>query len=375
MVKKVLLTDEEQRKELIAQLTEDLDNRRPIVLAKASELLGRDITVSSLHGKIGGKNNEYTDCVNGKYKNFQDFYSTWLNEFNDRCERNDVKIGEGGSLSDLLTLFSDRDILEYFEMFLERNFIKNYRARVRNKPEESLWKIWFGDQIVHGLFIAPARCFDGTIRTDKSEIRRADYNYWTIGHVLNTGLYDPENDEFYQFTNVNEFLKFLAGVIKRLSKSQYEKEVYKRYVMYLSESADILSEPFLIPEFRYEGLERKCKYRVDFTVLNPYTFHFVGFELSPASTHMSVSSIKDKKQADVNDELKGIWEKEMHKRNEYLQRYGLTLITFTDSDLQDIDGCFEKIKEVMQERADANNSVEVEESRLQNLIENASKKE
>lgn len=373
MSKKILLTDEEQRKELISQLTEDLDNRRPSVLAKASELLKRNITVSSLHGKIGGKNNEYADCVNGKFVNFQDFYATWLNEFNDRCERNEVNIGEGGSLSDLLTLFSDKDILEYFELFLERNFIKNYRARIRNKPEESLWKIWFGDQIVHGLFIAPARCEDGTIRTDKSEIRRAAYNYWTVGHVMNTGLYDPEDDELMTFSSVTECMKYYAKVLKRLSRSDYEKEIFKRYVEYLNLSSDIMSEPFLIPEFRYEGLEKKCKYRVDFTILNPYTFRFVGFELSPASSHMSVSGIKDKKQGDVNDELKAKWEKEMHKRNEYLQKYGLSLITFTDSDLKDMDGCFDRMREVLQERAVEENSIKVEESRLRKLIEKANK--
>lgn len=373
MNKKVLLSDEEQRKELIAQLSEDLDVRRPSVLAKASDLLGRDITVCSLHGKIGGKNNEYADCVNGKFKNFQNFFATWLNEFNNRCERNDVKMGGGSSLSDLLTRFSDKDILEYCELFLQRNFIKNYRARVRNKPEESLWKIWFGDQIIHGLFIAPARCLDGTIRTDKSEIRRATYNYWTVGHVMNTGLYDPEDDEFLTFSSVAECMKYYAKVLKRLSRSDYEKEIFRRYVNYLGQSSDILSEPFLIPEFRYEGLEKKCKYRVDFTLLNPYTFHFVGFELSPASSHMSVSGIKSKKQTEVNDELKAKWEKEMHKRNEYLQRYGLTLITFTDSDLQDMDFCFEKMKEVLQERDEADSSTEVEECRLQKLIENAMK--
>ena len=365
------VSDEEQRKELVAQLKKELDNRRDVVLKKASKLLGRDITVSSLHGKIGGKNNTFTDCVNDTFVNFQDFYAAWLNEFNDRCEKNNVKIGEGGSLSDLLTLFSDEDILEYTELFLERNFIDNYRARVRNKPTESLWKIWFGDQIVYGLFIAPALCSDGTIRTDKSEIRRASYNYWTIGHLMHTGLYDQENDMFYTFSNVDEFSKMYEGVLKRLSKSQYEKEIYTRYVQYLRRSADVLSEPFLIPEFRYEGLAKKCRYRVDFTVLNPYTFHFFGFELSPASSHMSVSRIKDKKQAEVNNELKSAWEKEMHKRNDYLKEYGLSLITFTDSDLKDMDGCFEQIKAVLEERMDGENNIQVEENRLRRLIKKA----
>ncbi len=370
MSKKILLSDEEQRNELIAQLSEDLNERREHVLERASDLLGRNITVSSLHGKIGGKNNDFTNCVEDKFINFQEFYSAWLNEFNDRCERNEVKLYEGGSLSDLLTLFSDKDIREYTELFLERNFIKNYRARVRNKPEESLWKIWFGNELVHGLFIAPANTPDGGVRIDKSEIRRASYNYWTVGHVMSTGLYDPENEEFYNFSDINELLNYYVSIIKRLSKSPYEKEICIRYVKYLSQSADIMSEPFLIPEFRYEGLEKKCKYRVDFTVLNPYTFKFIGFELSPSSSHMSVSGIKGKKQTVVNEELKEKWEKEMHKRNEYLQRYGVTLVTFTDSDLQDIDNCFSIMESVLGERAELTNDIKREESRLERLIAN-----
>ena len=164
----------------------------------------------------------------------------------------------GGALSDLLTLFSDKDIREYTELFLERNFIKNYLSRVRNKPEESLWKIWFGNEVVFGLFIAPARCPDGSIRIDRSEIRRAGYNYWTIGHVLYTGLYDPEGNSFYHFGDVGEFIRFYEGILKRLSKSSYEKEVYARYIDFLRHSSDIYSEPFLIPEFRYEGLEKNA---------------------------------------------------------------------------------------------------------------------
>lgn len=36
-----------------------------------------------------------------------------------------------------------------------------------------------------------------------------------------------------------------------------------------------------------------------------------------------------------------------------------------------MDSCFEKIKEVLQERGETDKSIEVEESRLQKLIENA----
>ena len=289
------LDDEEQRKQLIKELTAELQDRQAVALSHATDLLGWEVSVSSLHGKIGGKNVTYADCANRQYANFQDFFATWLQGFNDLCELRNVKPGQGGSLSDILILLSDKAIYEYTEIFLERNFIKNYKARVRYKPEESLWKVWFGNSLVFGLFIAPELCPDGTVRTDKSEIRRASYNFWTVGHVATTGLYDPDNKIFIRFNSRNDFFQFYDGILKRLSQSDYERGIYERYINYLSQSADIMSEPLLIPEFRYEGAERSCKYRVDFAVLNPYTGQAIGYELSPASSHMSVSGQERRK--------------------------------------------------------------------------------
>ena len=85
---------------------------------------------------------------------------------------------------------------------------------------------------------------------------------------------------------------------------------------------------------------------------------------------MSVSGTKGKLQKDINEELKGKWEKEMHKRNEYLRRYGVTLVTFTDSDLQNIDRCFVEIQSVLNKRAEQANDIKREESRLDRLIAN-----
>jgi len=359
---------EDQRIHRIGHIDDALKALRPQVLTRASELLMRDVTVCSLHGKIGGKNNDYADCVNNRFSNFQDFYSAWLREFNNRCEERKAKPGIGDSLSELLSLFSDKDIRDYTKLFLERNFLKNYVARVRNKPEEPLREIWFGSELVFGLFIAPKLKEDGSIRVDKSEIRRVDYDYWTIGHILSTGLYDPDNNEFVTFKNSEAFILFYKSVLKRLSRSQHEIEIYSRYIDYLCSSEDILSEPFLIPEFRYEGKDRKCKYRVDFTVLNPYSFDFVGFELSPASSHMSVKGAKDKLQYKINEELRVSWEKEMHKRNDYLKRYGIVLITFTDSDLENPDACFQKIKSFLTKKNTMTRDVLNEEMRLNKLI-------
>ena len=357
----------------VDSLDKELREMRPDVLRRARAILDSEVTVCSLHGKIGGKNNDYADCVSNRFVSSSVFLTSWLGGFNAKCKSSGAVIGDGSALADLMALFSDEIIYEYTKKFLERNFYKHYVERIRNKPEETFWKVWFGNDSIYGLFIAPQRCVDGSIRIDRSEIRRAKYNYWTIGHVMETGFYVEEEGEFYTFSAVEDFLKFYKLVLKRTSKSQYEKEIYSRYINYLEESDDVLSEPLLIPELRYEGNERKCLYRVDFTVLNPYTFRFIGFELSPSSSHMSVSGIKSEKktQKAVNQELRVKWEREMHKRNDYLQKFGLSLITFTDSDLADIDNCFEVIKSALSERSGQTQDLNLEEQRLKENIRRA----
>lgn len=108
--------------------------------------------------------------------------------------------------------------------------------------------------------------------------------------------------------------------------------------------------PFLIPELRYAGLDTKHLYRLDFSILNSHTMEYVGFELSPQSSHMAVSGIKGKKQNDVNEELKLKWNKEVTKRNKYFLDYEITTITFSDDDLNDISSCFSVVQKFLCKR-------------------------
>lgn len=64
-----------------------------------------------------------------------------------------------------------------------------------------------------------------------------------------------------------------------------------------------MQEPFLIPEFRYAGNKVKHLYRLDYTILNPYVMKMTGFEISPASTHISVHKVENKNQKKINSEL------------------------------------------------------------------------
>lgn len=356
--------------EIIGELDNELSLLREETLKRASSILNRDINIQSLHGIIGGKNNTYVDSVHSQFIDFNDFFSQWLKGLNDTFEKdkftylryNNEFDWHAKSIFRNVRLLQDEKIYQYTCKFLERNFYKNLNARIRSKPDENLWEIWFGFKLTYGLLIAPER-IDSGWRIDKSEIRRANYNYWTIGHILNTGIIDPYLNKPIYFKGLEDFCLFYLSVLKRLSNSNYEKEICDHYISYINESEDPFNEPLLIPEFRYAGLEKEHKFRLDFTVLNSHTNEFIGFEISPASTHMQVTNLKSK-QVEVNIELKEKWAKEMIKRNSYFDSFGITTKTFTDNELKDLDNCFSQIKKILEKRPDDKTTIDYQKIRL-----------
>jgi hypothetical protein len=216
------------------------------------------------------------------------------------------------------------------------------------------------------LVIAPALRNDEWTN-DKSQMRRERYVYWTIGHVLEAGLIDPTSKTPMRFGSLEQFLVFYRSVLKRVSVSPYEQAVFDRYLEYLEASHAPLSEPLLIPEFRYAGKDAKHEYRLDFTVLNGHTLDFTGFEISPASTHIRVKEAAKKTQTKLNSELSEAWDYEVRKRNEYFQRFGVTVITFADSHLKNIDACFKEIRIKLADRATLAPTREAALQRLQAL--------
>lgn len=255
-------------------------------------------------------------------------------------------------------------------MFFERNFFRNYNERVRFKPDDEMWSLWFGDNSQPwGLLIAPAFRF-GEWTNDKSEMRRADFEYWTVGHVLATGLVVPDSKNLMQFPDYKTFRQFYETVLKRASNSTYEQPMAERYLDYLDRSQDVSSEPLLIPEIRYEGKETKHRYRLDFSVLNSHTREFTGFELSPASTHMNIDAIPktDLTKKAANELVKQEWENEMEKRNAYFGKFGITTVTFTDSRLKDLDECFHAIESKLKARLPDKKSIDAELASIRNLV-------
>lgn len=370
---KIKINDKDWLVEIDKELSAELKLMRDEVLERASDILNDDVTIQSLHGIIGGKNNDYVNSVKMQFVDFDDFFAKWLKGFNDKYEKEKEEVLKRYGFIDIeykasfrnLPLLQDKKIFLYTKKFLERNFYKNIKERTRMKPEEKLWEIWFGNNLVYGLVIAPEYSPNGW-RIDKSEIRRVNYDYWTIGHIMHTGLIDANLKKPITFDTVDHFYMFYRSVLEGLSNSKYEKIIYEKYIDYLKKSAKLEEEPFLIPEFRYAGFEKEHKYRIDFTVLNQHSLDFVGFELSPASSHMSIGGLKEK-QYKVNEELSQKWEKEMEKRNNYFDTFGVTIKTFTDKHLQDIDNCFEQIIEVLSFRPKNKASITDEENRLKGL--------
>ncbi len=289
-------------------LTSHLKHILPVVKEKVESITGEDFSLLSFHAQMGSRNNLYIDSIRTKFIDSEDFIAQWLSGLLKNIER---QIHEGtfekgryrGADYFLIKYLKDLSIREYVFTFLTRNFYRNFKERVRNKPDENLWSLWFGNgNLVWGLVIEPV-LRDGCWTNDKSEMRRASYNYWTIEHILSTGLIDPTSDSPIKFRRPEDFLGFYKSVIVRTSNSQYEKAIADNYIDYLERSNNIIQEPFLIPEFRYAGKEVKHIYRLDYTILNSYVMKKTGFEISPASTHISLKRTKDKTQKSLSLEL------------------------------------------------------------------------
>lgn len=370
MAKKILTEEEQILKEIIADLTSEIERNQDSVFRKMSSKLGREINAYNFNGIFGSKNNTFVDSVRNQFLDFDSFFVSWVKGLNDKFEEekrvffifNKKMDWDAKSTFRMVNLLKDNEILQQVKKFLERNYYKHLDQRIRMKPDESLWSIWFGYSLTYGIIIAPVKR-GGYWTNDKSEIRKVEYNYWTVGHILNTGLIDPNLDTPIRFSNINEFYNFYQSVIKRLSNSQYEQQIFDLYIDYLKNSPDVENEPLLIPEFRYNGLVKNHEHRLDFTILNQHTSEFTGFEISPASSHMSVSNLKEKQNA-VNLELKKKWESEMAKRNKYFETFGITTITFTDTDLLNITACFDKIKLRLKNRPAVKISIQTQLDRL-----------
>lgn len=344
----------------IRQKEEELSNRLKSMRDEALhtfEMINGPTSVHKMHAHIGRNNNTFVDSVRMQFQAPEDFIALWLDGLKDEVSENSSAIARRRKFGDpkrtveiIPEMLKNHFLKEYIYLFLERNFYRNFVGRVRAKPEECLWQLWFGPGNMYwGLFISPAHRL-GQWTNDKSQMRREQYHYWTIGHIMATGLVVPDSEEPMKFSSIKDFLQFYKLVLARVSNSEYEKQIAQRYLDYVAVSNVAEEIPLLIPELRYAGKEKKHLFRLDYCILNPFTMEMVGFEISPASSHMAIAGIKTKTQTQLNEGLAEKWSKESDKRNRYFSEFGISIVTFTDPELKDIDKCFDTIVSAIEDR-------------------------
>ena len=181
----------------------------------------------------------------------------------------------------------------------------------------------------------------GQWENDKSEIRAFKQGYWTVGHIMETGLVIPKKNRRLTFSDVDQFLIFFSDTLVLNSGSRYGYELSEYYSEYVKSSTSQLDVPLMIPEFRYRGLEKKHKYRLDFLIINPFTLDKVGFELSPWSSHGYLRKTKALTQKQINKMAQDNFENEMRKHRDYFRKYNVFTLIYTDEMLVYCKALFE----------------------------------
>lgn len=322
------------------ELTAQLQSLLPVVLEKTGFK-----NVHSLNAKIGGKNRLYLDVRSVVVHSAEQFTSIWLDGFKAKVnESRTLGRIHSGEVETYELLKQHHVFQDYLFLFLRRMFVRYQASLGKKKPRVEESEIWIGQRNAnYGLLITP-RFVNGSWENDKSEIRHFKPRYWSIGHVMQTGLCVPGKPDRLQFWDVDQYLIFFRDVLVRLSGSEYESKIADKYCEYVRASTNPLEVPLLIPEFRYEGIDVVHGYRLDFTIIEPTDLNKIGFELSPWSTHGKLEKLKGLTQRKINEMAQGNFEYEMKKHKDFFRKHGIFSLIYTDQDLSDIDGIFEDMK-------------------------------
>lgn len=323
--------DKSARNRIIKSIKDELKKLLPDVL-KDTGLKNQE----SLHAKIGSKAGEFIDLKTEVILSDKQYINKWL-----AALKKEVTEKKGTPCVWIYEqLKNSENFKRYVYLFLTRSYLKHFDELSKNRPNENNSIIWFGqNKANYGLLVTP-RFINGNWENDRSEIRSFDQGYWTIGHVLKTGLVIPERDDKQIFNNVEDYLQFFRNVLVRNSGSKYEQEIAQYYSEFVLNEDDQLSIPLMIPEFRYLGLNEQHKYRLDFMIINPYTLSRLGIELSPWSSHGYLAKTAKLTQKEINEMAKDNFSKEMSKIRDYFYKHGVYTLIYPDDKLKDCKSVF-----------------------------------
>lgn len=321
------------RNRIIEALKTKLREKLPDVLAKT----GIE-SEQSLNALIGSRNDDFFDLKHDVISSQDQFVSRWLHGL----KASALTDGVASDLWLWKKIKAHPQLQEYALLFLRRSYLKHFDELSKNRPPVEEAEIWIGQENAnYGLLVTP-RFRAGQWENDKSGIRAFPKAYWTIGHVMQTGLVIPGKDKIFKFSDIEQYLLFFQDTLVRNSGSKYEYEIAGHYCDYVRASQAPELVPLLIPEFRYAGLKAKHVYRLDFMVINPYTLNKVGFELSPWSTHGYLKKIGGLTQKKINELAADNFAKEMKKHRSYFKEHEVFCLIFTDDLLNDTKALFDE---------------------------------
>lgn len=334
------------RNRRIRNISDELATLLPDVLAAT-----KCRSMSRLHGLIGCRHQDFLDVKHRFIGTSDEFLSLYLDALRQRLQPLIRTGNTEASLYKIGRWYHSRQIFRtYLELFLERTFLRNFDALARVKPSDAEAHYWIGsNNAEYGLFVSPR--FNRTKEAwenDKSEIRRFKPRYFTVGHVLETGLVVPGKPRRRKFPDVEDYLDFFVDTLVRNAGSRHQNGVAERYASFVRRAPIPEDVPLLLPELRYLGLEKLHKYRLDFCVIDPFSLKKVGFELSPWSSHGKLVGTRTKSPATVNLEARKNREKELQKCEAYFNSRGIHVTVFTDDDLTDCDDVFGRIQKYLQ---------------------------
>lgn len=322
------------RNKVIEAMKKELREMLPEVLAKVGL---PDEAV--LNAKIGSKHDSFFDLRNDVISGPDEFLARWAEALKNAAE---VK-RQASSIWLYENIRKHKVFGEYARIFIKRSYLKHFDELSKVRPELGASIAWIGQTNAnYGLLVAP-RFRNGQWENDKSEIRSFDKLYWTIGHVMKTGLVVPgKEDGIHKFSDINQYLLFFRDVLVRQSGSKYQCDIAEHYVEYVRNSSNPESIPLLIPEFRYDGLAKKHIYRLDFVIVNPFTQSRFGFELSPWSTHGYLAKIHGLTQAEINEIASDNFEREMKRHRAFFNKHGIFCLIYTDEALKNTRKIFDE---------------------------------
>jgi hypothetical protein len=328
------------RNKEIASMTDALRELLPAVLAET----GID-TEASLNAKIDHKADHFIDLRNEVITSPIHFVTLYLDGF----EAHRSTTGWKMAYDELYEALQASDAAqEYFLLFLERMYLKHYEEYSKKRPTVEEAELWIGqNNAEYGLLITP-RFVKGDWENDKSEIRHFKPGYWTIGHILETGLVVPRKDKTIEFSTLGDYLNFFESVLVRHSASKYQVEIAERYSDFVRAADDPLRVPLLIPELRFEGRAKLHRYRLDFCIIDGTTMQKTGFELSPWSSHGELTGTRGKQQKEINAEASANFDREMAKHKAYFKKHGIFASIFTDADLKEMDKVWSYIADFLE---------------------------